>query len=514
MKLVCIRRSIVKVLLAAAIPFASAALANPTVSVNYNPQSVQVSHTGYVGGTQGSRTVNVAVSRRDPGMFCSKVSWIYVYVDVPNSTFQSDHRLFDKQVGSNGLCNFDETIPIELVSSSGADNECGGGAVNAGKTKLLNRSVKVELHYNGGNKQLIDQRTLQAQIKCACTRVGLDSSGIQPNPKAYTEYNNHVPLIRAYGMEPLRKQVTGAVPPGMSVDLDPAYDILYLNGKPTAEGNYTFTANISDSCPHGAQSIQKAFTVPVRCSRFDFPAGMQLPPANVGMPYSYQLRTTCSPAITPQQFSAQYLPAGLAVNSAGLLSGTPTATGKYNVSVQSRSSSSQFPSPAHGIFPLEVRDASPPVVSSFSVMPMMMPSQGGQAAVIVRAADNLGITAVSIALAQPGGQQTSAQAVLASGNAKNGEWRANLAIPANFSNRVLTLGVKAVVSDAANNITTRTAALMVKEGTRTGTTTPAVQGPNTQAAGSSLQKRKPQSIAPGSVPAVISQEPKTPGTIR
>ena len=133
---------------------------------------------------------------------------------------------------------------------------------------------------------------------------------------------------------------------------------------------------------------------------------------------------------------------------------------------------------------------------------------------IVRAADNLGITAVSIALAQPGGQQTSAQAVLASGNAKNGEWRANLAIPANFSNRVLTLGVKAVVSDAANNITTRTAALMVKEETRTGTTTPAVQGPNTQAAGSSLQKRKPQSIAPGSVPAVISQEPKTPGTIR
>jgi hypothetical protein len=499
------------VLAIVAIFVTSVAQADPTVSVSYNPQPVQFSHDGTVGGTRGSRTVNVAVSRRDSGTFCDRVGWIYVYVDMPDSRFPTDrNRLFSKKVGTGGLCNFDETVPAELITQNWADQAC---PADRGKTKTLDRTVKVVLNYNNGNSQTIDERTVQTQIKCDCLKTGLSTYGYS-DITVYTGRNNQRTISMAYGQGPLSKQISGTVPQGMTLDLD-QNGYIKLTGQPTTEGNYTFTVGITDSCIYGAQSAQQAFTVPVRCDTLVFPAGMQLTPASIRIPYSYQLRTTCNTVYTPQQFSGWSLPTGLTVSPMGLISGTPTTTGTYNVSIESRSNMVQFPTPAQMRLPLQVRDATPPSVISFTVTPILMAYQGGQATAIIKAADNIGVSAVNVLLIAPGGNQSSTPAKIVSGNAANGEWRASLAIPTNNGSKSFIYGVKAVLSDASNNsVTSQNASITVKGKLDTATTTPAVQTPNTSTVKQrpALQQQKVPPITPQSIPE--TQVPKTPGPIR
>ena len=496
------------VLVIIAIFGSSVAQADPTVSVSYNPQPVQFSHDGTVGGTRGSRTVNVAISRRDSGTFCDRVGSIYVYVDMPESRYPADrNRLFSKKVGTGGLCNFDETVPAELITQSWADQACAG---DRGKTKTLDRTVKVELKYNNGNSQTVDERIMQAQVKCDCLKAGLSTYGYS-DITVYTGRTNQRTISMAYGQGSLSKQITGTVPQGMTLDMD-QNGYIKLNGQPSTEGDYTFTVGITDSCIYGSQKAQQAFTVPVRCDTLAFPSGMQLPPASIGIPYSYQLRTTCSSAYTPQQFSAWPLPTGLTVSPTGLISGTPTTAGTYNVSIESRSNMVRLPTPAQVRLPLQVRDGTPPSVISFTVAPFFMAFQGGQATAIIKTADNTGVSAVNVILIAPGGSQSNTPAKIASGNAANGEWRATLTIPANNGSKSLTYIVKAVLSDASNNsVTSQNAGIKVQGKLEKVTTTPAVQAPAVQQQ-PALRQQKVPPISPQNIPE--TQAPKTPGPIR
>jgi hypothetical protein len=117
-----------------------------------------------------------------------------------------------------------------------------------------------------------------------------------------------------------------------------------LAGKaPTTPGNYSFGVTVSDSeTPAG--SVSETFTFSV----FGFTTAQPLPSATTAT--AYTLRFAATGGTPPYTFSATGVPGGLNLALSGLLSGTPTTTGK------------DF------IFPVQVTDANNLKVSqSFSL---------------------------------------------------------------------------------------------------------------------------------------------------
>ncbi len=129
------------------------------------------------------------------------------------------------------------------------------------------------------------------------------------------------------------------LPPGLnlvpfsSISASFGPGITALGGVPTAAGVYSFNLVLTDSA---SATITRTFTLNV--SPFSITAGN---PPNArqlsGTPYSFQFQATggTSPytyslAPNPNSLGQDALPAGLSLNSSGLLSGTPTGTGSFN----------------------------------------------------------------------------------------------------------------------------------------------------------------------------------------
>ena len=133
----------------------------------------------------------------------------------------------------------------------------------------------------------------------------------------------------------------GALPMGLV--LDPGGDI---TGSPLANGPFSFTVQVADSLsPPGTATallgitVQPALTVTTT----------SLPDATQGSPYSYTL--VASGGLPPYTWSlaSGALPNGVGIDTAGVISGTPTERGLFGVTVEVTDSQ---PSPATEIAPL------------------------------------------------------------------------------------------------------------------------------------------------------------------
>ena len=120
--------------------------------------------------------------------------------------------------------------------------------------------------------------------------------------------------------------IGGATPPGVTLSADGI-----LSGTPTAEGTFTFLAQVFDPT-NGANVARRQFTLAI--TSFN-PATVNgnLPFGNVGTPYIMPLGPTVSGltwVFTPRTFP----PPGFVLDSVnGNLHGTPQATGQYSFSV-------------------------------------------------------------------------------------------------------------------------------------------------------------------------------------
>jgi parallel beta-helix repeat protein len=117
----------------------------------------------------------------------------------------------------------------------------------------------------------------------------------------------------------------GPLPPGLM--LDPATGV--VSGTPTTPGTYTFTITATDT---SGASADTAATVVVDAA---FAINPITPPQGVvGSSYSAQLSTTGGAApVTFALSGGTTLPPGLALSSAGLISGTPTSAGTFAFTV-------------------------------------------------------------------------------------------------------------------------------------------------------------------------------------
>jgi hypothetical protein len=134
-------------------------------------------------------------------------------------------------------------------------------------------------------------------------------------------------LAASGGRPPLVWSVAaGTLPPGLSLAATGT-----LSGTPSASGNFSFTAAVTDSAGIKAQ---KALTLAVGAGVTPS-APSSLPNAVAGTPYTFTFGASGGQQPYTWSVTGGALPAGLDLNAAsGVLSGTPTATGTFNFTVQ------------------------------------------------------------------------------------------------------------------------------------------------------------------------------------
>jgi hypothetical protein len=132
------------------------------------------------------------------------------------------------------------------------------------------------------------------------------------------------------GMTPYSWSIaSGSLPPGLSLS---GGDNRNLGGTPTLAGTYNFTIRVTDdSSPQ--QIATKPMTL-VIAGPLTITNSSPLPPAAVGVPYPEVLNATGGTPPYTWALASGSLPAGLFLSSAGVFSGTPTATGTSNFTVR------------------------------------------------------------------------------------------------------------------------------------------------------------------------------------
>jgi predicted heme/steroid binding protein len=137
-------------------------------------------------------------------------------------------------------------------------------------------------------------------------------------------------LAAAGGVAPYSWSIAqGSLPAGLK--LHAATGV--ISGTPTAGGNFTFVAEVTDS-EAGAQISSASEAITVGVSGLVVTTGSTLPTATSGVPYSVKL--SAAGGVTPYQWSlaSGSLPAGLKLKSTGVISGTTTATGLDSLTVR------------------------------------------------------------------------------------------------------------------------------------------------------------------------------------
>jgi hypothetical protein len=122
-------------------------------------------------------------------------------------------------------------------------------------------------------------------------------------------------------------------PPGLTIDTSGL-----VHGIPTQTGDFSFWLELSDEDPPSAdwcdvKKAQRQFTIKIVPGLNILQQSLNPKAAFVNQPYSFQLSAEGGGTQTWSLLSGN-LPAGIALSSSGLLSGTPTATGDFTFKIQ------------------------------------------------------------------------------------------------------------------------------------------------------------------------------------
>ncbi|MBM3116683.1 putative Ig domain-containing protein [Jeongeupia naejangsanensis] len=128
---------------------------------------------------------------------------------------------------------------------------------------------------------------------------------------------------------------SGALPPGLSLNVSTGG----ISGTPTAGGTYNFQLKATDSASGGPYNGIQSYTLTVGAPTISV-SPTSLSAATVAAGYNQTV--SASGGTAPYSFSVKSgaLPAGLSLNAAnGTISGTPTAAGPFNFTIEATDSS-------------------------------------------------------------------------------------------------------------------------------------------------------------------------------
>jgi len=158
--------------------------------------------------------------------------------------------------------------------------------------------------------------------QAASTAVRLAAGSPLPSGVVGTAYTQ--PLTAAGGTGPYTYSLVGGLlPAGLSISGSS------LSGTPTAAGSYQSWIGVADSSatPILTSALMQITIAPSGSSALSLTAAAPLPLGGVGTAYGPVTLTTSGGTGGPYTWTATNLPAGLAMSSAGVLSGTPSTDG-------------------------------------------------------------------------------------------------------------------------------------------------------------------------------------------
>ncbi|MBL8211354.1 MAG: putative Ig domain-containing protein [Bryobacterales bacterium] len=168
-----------------------------------------------------------------------------------------------------------------------------------------------------------------------------------PNTSIGATYNSTVVATGGVGAPYNFEVVTGSLPPGLGIGQTTGV----ISGIPNSSGTFNFAIGAGDSVgTFGTRGysivVTQALTVP----------SASTPNGTVGISYSYNV--VAQGGTTPYSFSlspqSAPLPPGLSIAPSGLISGIPTTSGIYNVSVRVQDANS---STATGFLTIQINPA-------------------------------------------------------------------------------------------------------------------------------------------------------------
>ncbi|WNL46391.1 putative Ig domain-containing protein [Dyella sp. BiH032] len=187
------------------------------------------------------------------------------------------------------------------------------------------------------------------------------SPGSLPAPSVGTAYSQTITASEGHPTTFTYSLSAGVLPAGLSLDANSGV----LSGTPTAAGAYSFTITATDS---GGFTGSQAYSGTVGAGTVVFTSGAL---ANGAAETAYTHSFTASGGTGPYTYSLTTgsLPAGLALSSAGVLSGTPTVAGSFNFTVRATDSSTGTGAPFSATQPVTLTIAAPTITLAPSTLP-------------------------------------------------------------------------------------------------------------------------------------------------
>ncbi len=135
-------------------------------------------------------------------------------------------------------------------------------------------------------------------------------------------------LTIAGGIAPYTVILTGTLPTGLTFNAATRT----FSGTPTQAGTFNLSVTVTDSTGGTAATVTNAYTLTIATPTLTLTPAT-VPAGTAGVAYSQTFVASGGIAPYAYSLSAGALPAGLTLNAAGALSGTPTVVGTFNFSV-------------------------------------------------------------------------------------------------------------------------------------------------------------------------------------